>query len=409
MFKHSVFINATALFFMQLLGYISPLLVYPYLTRVLGISGFGQYAMAISITALSFIITDFGFALSGANWLAKNRNKTKEVKHYLSNVCLLKFIFFALCSVISSLVIITSQQLSYLLHSIPAIIFLLFSQTFQMNWLFQGLEKMSLAIYPFVISRIIFILTVFIFVKYKADVNIAIFLLGFSNLLSVIISACLLAREGLSFCKPSFRDSFNILKNNISFFLSRASVSIYTSASAFILGYTTNVHAVAYYSAAEKLYTAGQSLTGTVSQALYPYLSRTGNKNIFNIALIIVMLPLTIGIGIAFIFSSELINLIYGTAYSESIPILKIFLICLIINFIGVSYGYPAFAIINRIDVANKTVYMGGIFQISSLLYLYVNDIISANSVAISVLMTETFVMCLRILFYYIFSKNAHD
>ncbi|HCP3666190.1 TPA: oligosaccharide flippase family protein, partial [Escherichia coli] len=48
MFKHSVFINATALFFMQLLGYISPLLVYPYLTRVLGISGFGQYAMAIS-------------------------------------------------------------------------------------------------------------------------------------------------------------------------------------------------------------------------------------------------------------------------------------------------------------------------------------------------------------------------
>ncbi|EEY5800625.1 O100 family O-antigen flippase, partial [Escherichia coli] len=94
---------------------------------------------------------------------------------------------------------------------------------------------------------------------------------------------------------------------------------------------------------------------------------------------------------------------------SESIPILKIFLICLIINFIGVSYGYPAFAIINRIDVANKTVYMGGLFQISSLLYLYVNDIISANSVAISVLMTETFVMCLRILFYYIFSKNAHD
>ncbi|WP_170995631.1 oligosaccharide flippase family protein, partial [Escherichia coli] len=101
MFKHSVFINATALFFMQLLGYISPLLVYPYLTRVLGISGFGQYAMAISITALSFIITDFGFALSGANWLAKNRNKTKEVKHYLSNVCLLKFIFLALCSVVS--------------------------------------------------------------------------------------------------------------------------------------------------------------------------------------------------------------------------------------------------------------------------------------------------------------------
>lgn len=407
MFKHSVFRNASALIFMQLLGYISPFLVYPYLTRVLGVSGFGQYSIALSITAISLIVTDFGFALSGAHWLAINKNRISKINSYISNVLLIKSVLFFICIIGVFFIITYSSQLNYLKQLLLPIVFLLFSQTYQASWLFQGLERMALAVYPFIFSRLVFIITIYIFVNTKSDVSIAVCLQGLTNILSVMIGGYLLSKQGLKFIKPDLVESLNIFKTNISFFISRASVSVYTSASTFILGYTTNVHSAAYYAAAEKLYTAGQSLTSTVSQALYPYLSRTGDKKVFYIAVFAVVFPLILGVLLFTYFSSDIIILIYGPSFSESTQIFDVFLICMIVNFIGVSFGYPAFAIINRVDIANKSVYFGAIVQVFILLCLYYSNSISPLNVVLSVLATETGVMGLRVYFYFLLSKKT--
>lgn len=409
MLKHSVFRNASALALIQLLGYVSPFLVYPYLTRILSVSGFGLYAIALSITAVSLIITDFGFALSGASWIAKNKNDIFKVKSYISNVLLIKTILFMVCSICIIVTIGFNPDLQYLKGALTAIIFLLFSQTYQTNWLFQGLERMSLAVYPFIFSRVIFIISVYVLVNGINDVGMAIFLQGLSNLLSVLISGVLLSNQGLRLVTPDIKKCLTIFRENISFFMSRASVSIYTSASAFILGYTSSLHAAAYYSAAEKLYVAGQSLTSTVSQALYPYLSRTGNRKVFFISIVIVIFPLILGVSIASYFSSYFIVLIYGGQFIESARVLNVFLICLVINFIGVSFGYPAFSILNRVDVANKTVYAGALIQLSSLAYLYYTGNITPLTVVYSVLITETCVMSLRVIFYFLISTKNHD
>lgn len=74
---------------------------------------------------------------------------------------------------------------------------------------------------------------------------------------------------------------------------------------------------------------------------------------------------------------------------------------CLVINFVGVSFGYPAFSIINRVDVANKSVYAGAVIQLFLLGYLYSIDNITPLTVVYSVLMTETCVMGLRIYFFF--------
>ncbi|MDE9614009.1 oligosaccharide flippase family protein [Citrobacter portucalensis] len=406
MFKHSVFRNASALMIMQLLGYVSPFLVYPYLTRVLGVSGFGQYAIALSITAVTLIVTDFGFALSGANWLAKNKDNIDKVNSYISDVLLVKTILFIACSLGVIFLVVLNPNLNYLQNVLISILFLLWSQTYQASWLFQGLEKMSLAVYPFILSRVVFIFTVYLFVNEKKDIDVAIFLQGFSNILSVFISGMLLFKQGLRLVMPAVGRSLTIFRENISFFISRASVSIYTSASTFILGYASSVHSAAYYSAAEKLYMAGQSLTSTVSQALYPYLARTGNKKVLFISVIIVIVPLIFGVTIASYFSTFFITLIYGDLFLESAKILNVFLMCLVINFVGVSFGYPAFSIINRVDVANKSVYAGAVIQLFLLGYLYSIDNITPLTVVYSVLMTETCVMGLRIYFFFRLSNK---
>lgn len=58
-------------------------------------------------------------------------------------------------------------------------------------------------------------------------------------------------------------------------------MSIYTSANAFVLGLFTNNTMVGYYSMAEKLYMAIQSLYGPITQALYPYVAKEKNIKLF--------------------------------------------------------------------------------------------------------------------------------
>ncbi|MFB9998018.1 oligosaccharide flippase family protein [Providencia rustigianii] len=68
------------------------------------------------------------------------------------------------------------------------------------------------------------------------------------------------------------------MKSSYTYFLSRASVVIYTSASTFIVGSYSGLNQAALFSSAEKLYQAGQSITSPVSQAIFPHIARTGEK-----------------------------------------------------------------------------------------------------------------------------------
>jgi PST family polysaccharide transporter len=70
-------------------------------------------------------------------------------------------------------------------------------------------------------------------------------------------------------------------KDSSQFFLSRVSVSIYTSANAFVLGLFTDNTMVGFYSVAEKLYQAMQSLYAPITQTLYPYVAKQKNITLF--------------------------------------------------------------------------------------------------------------------------------
>ena len=117
--------------------------------------------------------------------------------------------------------------------------------------------------------------------------------------------------------------------------------------------------------------------------------------------------PLVISISIIFNYANEIIVLFYGQEYAEATSILQIFLITTIVNFISVNFGYPAFSIINRLDIPNKSVIFSSIIQLVILFFLYTNNSIDAKSIAISILVTESFVMIFRVYKFFVFSRKV--
>ncbi|HCR2008142.1 TPA: O100 family O-antigen flippase, partial [Enterobacter cloacae subsp. dissolvens] len=91
-------------------------------------------------------------------------------------------------------------------------------------------------------------------------------------------------------------------------------------------------------------------------------------------------------------------KLIYGANFVSAQYVLKIFLIISVVTFVSVNLGYPAFAAMGKVKLANYTVMFGGTVQVLLLVILYTINSISAVNVALSVLTTEILVLAVRIL-----------
>ncbi|MRF68180.1 oligosaccharide flippase family protein [Escherichia coli] len=404
--------NIAALTIVQLVSYLSPLLALPYLSRVLNVDSFGLVMLIIAILNITMTFTDFGFNIFSAYWIAKNKNNKNRVALHLGSVFIIKFILILICIslVYFYLYIFDNLSLSLELKNklfIWISISILFL-SYQPTWFFQGIEKMFNITLFMSASKLSYILFVIFLVKNENDISWVIASYSFSNMIASILGMYFIYKNGYYIRIPSYNFCIDVFKKSSQFFLSRVSVVLYTSANTFIVGNIGGLQQSAFYSSSEKIYQFGQSLSAPISQALFPHLVRTKEKRTLYKFVFTMLIPLTIGTSIIYYFAQDIITLIFSTDFIDATPTLRVLLICIIVNFIGVNFGYPAFSIINRIDLANKTVIAGSLLQLVLILFLYTNNLVSAYSIAVSVLITEGFVMLSRIIIYKHYSKKKH-
>jgi len=74
----------------------SPLITFPYLTRVLGPGNYGKVAFAVAFITYFNLITDYGFNLSATREISINRDDTKKVSRIYSSVMVTKTLLMLL-------------------------------------------------------------------------------------------------------------------------------------------------------------------------------------------------------------------------------------------------------------------------------------------------------------------------
>lgn len=398
--------NICALVLVQFANYIAPLLVLPYLGRTLGLEGFGLVAMAMSLCGIALIITDYGFGISAPYWLAKNKENKEEVANYIGAIFAVKAVLFLGCAVIVLLYLNFSTTIPNQMLIQCAILASILLQTFQPTWFFLGIEKMKSVTIFMVTAKMTYLALVFILVNDASNLALVLVCFAMSNLFATSIGIFYIYKEKYWIAKPTKVQAWRVFKDGALFFISRLAVGVYTSASTFLVGAFAGAGAAALYNSAEKLYQAGQSATSPVSQALYPYLARTGDKQALYKFVGILLIPLSIGVVGCIYYAELIITLIFGDEFRLAAELLKIFLVTLLVTFIGVNFGYPAFASIGRIEFANKSVLFAAVIQIIMICTLYISDNITAKNICLSVLFVEVIVATVRVSAFFILKKN---
>ncbi len=72
--------NFVSLFSLQAVGYIFPLITFPYLTLHLGVEGFGKYVLVQTIFIYLDLIVSYGFKITATDLISKSSNNSEVFK-----------------------------------------------------------------------------------------------------------------------------------------------------------------------------------------------------------------------------------------------------------------------------------------------------------------------------------------
>ncbi|MCU9998452.1 oligosaccharide flippase family protein [[Pasteurella] aerogenes] len=407
--KNSLYKSFISLFLLQVANYIFPLLTWPLLTNYLGVVHFGGFMIILSICMISNILTDFGFNLSATHKISKNQTNLAFISELFSCIYVLKTLIAVVISIISVLYLLFITDLDAMggnKFTILIVVLILFFQSWQCPWLFQGIEKMKNITKTIILSKIIYLVLIMFLVSYFLSINSALFCFLINQ---VVVSGFYIYfsyKEKIYFRKFNLSIMLDELKYSFTFFISRVAVSVYTTSNTLVLGYFHSPQVVGLYASAEKLYSAGTGVASVLSQAMYPYTARTGNLSFLIKVVIGLFIPFVIGCYVISYFSYDIMTIVFGSEFYNGGELLNYFLFLMCITFLSVSIGYPGFAAINKIHLANYSVLVGAIVHLIGLIILYLNDEITSLNVLRLVIITEFLILFIRIFFLKIFSKG---
>jgi PST family polysaccharide transporter len=148
-------------------------------------------------------------------------------------------------------------------------------------WFFQGMERMKYITFLNITAKIIFTISIFIFVHKASDYIYVPLLNSLGFMVAGIMALWIVFRDfEVDFRFPSLEALKHQLKEGWHIFNANMMGNIYGQGTVVILGLVSSDTIVGYYSVAERLVKAIASVSQPVAQALYPYLSRKKNKEL---------------------------------------------------------------------------------------------------------------------------------
>lgn len=401
--KKRLLSNFFSLSVLQGANYILPLITLPYLVRVLGVEYFGLLAFATATVMYFQILTDYGFNLTATREISIHRDNKEKVIEIFSSVMTIKIILMFVSFFLLSILVFSFEKFS----QDALVYFLTFGtvvgQVLFPVWFFQGMERMKYITYLNILSKVIFTIAIFVFVKEQSDFYLVPLLTSIGFLVAGIWSLYLIKKEfGVGFEVQTIDTIKHHLVEGWDIFVSMVFISMYRSSNIIILGLLTNNTIVGYYSIAEKVVKTLQSLQDVVGNTLFPYLSKKfsiTNKSFFDLNKRFFKFIFLIYFSLSLItmFSSEYIIYILMGEFNE-IAILNLQIMSFVILVGGFNYYYGILGLVsmNYKKDFSKYIIITGLFN---LLFCIVSVYLYPNyGASISMIISESVLLSLIVL-----------
>lgn len=323
--------NAVSLYAMQGLNYLVPLLLLPYLLRILSPQGYGSIMLAQSLMGYAIILTEFGFNLTAARDISVARDDPAAVSK----------VYWTTMAAKTLLLIVSIIGIGGVIFAVPTFraqwpvfaasgLLVVGNVTFP-QWYFQGLERLRDVAVIQAVAKCLVAGSVVILVRTAQDTWIAALIMSAPQLLGTIAALCL--RKPLApteFHRPTARDIITALRHSSHTFASIVSTTLYLHTNTLVLGLMCGAREVALYSVGTRLIATLQSVASPVIQAVFPRASLlfaaqpTQAWKLLKRAALVVLPAVGLASVLMGIFAPAIVRLIGGHSYENAASVVRI-------------------------------------------------------------------------------------
>ncbi len=325
--RKTVLHNFASLSVLQAITYVLPILILPYLFRMIGPEKFGLIAFAQAFVQYFMILTDYGFSVSATKEISLCQHDRAEVSRVFSSVMTVKIIL-ALVSLMllgCAVYFIPKFRHDWMVYALSFGAVL--GNTLFPVWFFQGTEKMKHIADLNIAGGVLTVIFILLSVHGPRDYLMVPLIASCVSLITGLWGQYIAFRHlGVSFRFPGHTSLRGQLTAGWDIFISVVAINAYTTTRIFAVGLLTNNTITGFYSIAEKLAGLCQTFPlASFSQALFPRLSKIFRKSkarayefMQRIQLITINISL-ICLPLIFVFARPIIKLIFGGNYPETV------------------------------------------------------------------------------------------
>ena len=305
--------------------FIFPLITFPYVSRVLLVTGTGKVSFATSLISYFTMFAQLGIPTYGIRACAKVRDDREELTRVTQELLIINLITMVLAYVVFFFMLmwvprLQSEKPLYIIVSVTILL-----NAVGMEWLYKGLEQYSYITVRSIVFKFVALVLMLLLIHKQSDYvlygGLTVFASAASNLFN------LLHAHRFVSLRPVGHYNFRRHMKAIGiFFAMSCATTIYTQLDTLMLGFMATDTDVGYYNAAVRIKTILVSVVTSLGTVLLPrssYYIQEGNYGEFRRLTAkamnfvwIISLPLTLYF---MFFAKEGIYCLAGTKFTGSI------------------------------------------------------------------------------------------
>lgn len=332
----------------KLADFLIPLLIFPWLAKILGPSQLGIYVVLQSIITIASVFGDYGYITFGTKKVATVFGDKNQLSNILSSIIAFRVTLSLFSGLISVIIINKIYSIGSIDLNLAVFLNILFN-SLNLSFFFYGIDKVKNYSFVYTIGRFSMIPLIYLFVDRQEDLNTTLYI----NLLPLIIISIysifvIYGSFKIRFRPPRLSQLYKEATDGWYYFLPNLYSIFFTTFGVIGLKvYLPNAE-VGGYAAMERLVKAASGVCGVVNQVVYPRIAAEAGvsresavQQLKKYAKIFIPIIAFVSLSMM-IFGREISSVLFGDQYDRFTMILKympIYILLAGINtFIGVIY-----------------------------------------------------------------------
>lgn len=390
-------------YLLQMATYLFPFITLPYLTRVLGPDAYAVRSYAISVMGIVTTFVSYGFNNYGTREVARHRGDRDYICRLTTMICLMRLGLAAA----GAIIVVSITPFIPLMAANPSYMLVAYFgaclTAMLPDFVFQGLEDMSVLTTRYVVSRLVSIVLIYGFIHGPEDIILVAVFEAVASLVAFAWSWADVVRVRgihLGLGMATVRLFIKCFKSSTVFFISQASTTIFSGLTTVMIGvYIADAAKVSYWSLAMTAVQAVQALYNPIVNSLYPHVVVSHDLKPTK-RLLMIGMPLVILGCFAFWLLSDYVMLVLGgESYIGGSGVVRLVTPVLLFSFPAVMLGFPVLAAVGRERWLTASSLVSAAFHVVGLIILAIFGRFTIPAVAILRSCTELVLMLTRVYF----------